>query len=482
MSSMSRNTAWSFLSIMGVQFINIITNIILARMLSPETFGILGMAIVFAGFAFLIQEAGLNSYLIYKKEQNEDAVSLTFWLNIILSIFIAGLLFVGADTISQFYGDNQVIIIIQFICIGILIGSIGSTHRALLMKNNQFKDLTKIDIIAEIVSSIAAIVLAMYINGLLAVSAKYVFRPVVQSILIFKYYRYPIKFRISLGELKHLVYYSSSILGSQFFMYLNNNVDFFLVGRFLGDRLLGIYTLAFQWGALARYYLSNAVARVLFPEVSKQQDDLNKLKLMYLSVISKMAFITLPICIGLALTSHEFIYVLYGEKWLGVVPVLQTLLVAGGLSSISVIGNPVLRGIGRPDLEMKLSIASFLLFTSLVLVGVRYNLIIVALAELCRVIIIEGIRIYLIKKNVGIKSSLIFKCLLPTIRSLMVMIIVLLGFNMIKFEFNIILIFVIKVIVGIASYVFGSFVFNRKEATWIISYVKNRNKNTKQIA
>lgn len=226
MSSMSRNTAWSFLSIMGVQFINIITNIILARMLSPETFGILGMAIVFAGFAFLIQEAGLNSYLIYKKEQNEDAVSLTFWLNIILSIFIAGLLFVGADTISQFYGDNQVIIIIQFICIGILIGSIGSTHRALLMKNNQFKDLTKIDIIAEIVSSIAAIVLAMYINGLLAVSAKYVFRPVVQSILIFKYYRYPIKFRISLGELKHLVYYSSSILGSQFFMYLNNNVDF----------------------------------------------------------------------------------------------------------------------------------------------------------------------------------------------------------------------------------------------------------------
>lgn len=134
------------------------------------------------------------------------------------------------------------------------------------------------------------------------------------------------------------------------------------MGRFLGDRLLGIYTLAFQWGALARYYLSNAVARVLFPEVSKQQDDLNKLKLMYLSVISKMAFITLPICIGLALTSHEFIYVLYGEKWLGVVPVLQTLLVAGGLSSISVIGNPVLRGIGRPDSgnETKHSFVSFI--------------------------------------------------------------------------------------------------------------------------
>lgn len=478
MSSMSRNTVWSFLSIMGVQFINIMTNVVLARILSPETFGILGMAIVFAGFAFLIQEAGLNSYLIYKKGENGDAVSITFWLNIILSIFIAGVLFVGADTISEFYGDTQVIIIIQFICIGILVGSIGSTHRALLMKNNQFKDLTKIDIIAEIVSSIAAIILAVYINGLLAVSAKYVFRPVIQSILVFKYYRCPIKFYINLNELKQLLYYSSSILGSQFFMYLNNNVDFFLVGRFLGDKLLGIYTLAFQWGALARYYLSGAVARVLFPEVSKQQDDPNKLRAMYLNVVSKLSFITLPICIGLALTSHEFIYVLYGEKWLDVVPVLQILLVAGGLSSISVIGNPVLRGIGRPDLEMKLSIFSFLLFTSLVWIGVKYDLIIVALAELCRVIIIEGIRIFLIKKNVKIKIIVIFKCLLPTIQSLMVMIIILLGFNMISFEFNIILIFLLKIITGVVAYVFGSVVFNKKETNWILSYVKNK----KQVA
>src|SRR6478735_1831339 len=108
-SSMSRNTIWSFLSIVGVQFINIMTNVALARILSPETFGILGMAIVFAGFAFVVQEAGLNSYLIFKKGDIQKVVSTTFWLNIIFSIVIAGALYFSSGAIADFYRDTHVI-------------------------------------------------------------------------------------------------------------------------------------------------------------------------------------------------------------------------------------------------------------------------------------------------------------------------------------------------------------------------------------
>lgn len=474
MSSMSRNTIWSFLSIVGVQFINILTNVVLARILIPETFGILGMAIVFAGFAFVVQEAGLNSYLIFKKGEINKVVSTTFWLNILFSIVIAGALYFNAGLIAAFYRDDQVITIIQFICIGILVGSIGSTHRALLMKNNQFKDLTKIDIIAEVTSSIAAIILALYVNGLLAVSAKYVFRPFIQSLLVFKYSRFPIKFAIYLSELKELVLYSSSVLGSQLFMYMNNNVDFFLVGRFLGDKMLGLYTLAFQWGALARYYLSGAVMRVLFPEVSKQQNDITNLKGMYLNVVSKLSFITLPICIGLALVSHEFIYVLYGNQWLEVVPVLQLLLIAGGLSSVTVIGGPVLRGIGRPDLEMKLSIFSFVSFTAFVLIGIRYGLLAVAVAELCRVFVVEGLRLFLVRKYVGVPTLQIFKQLLPTMQALVVMAILVWGVSFIPLHINIVLLFTLKIVTGAIGYVLGSIIFNKKQTKWILNYTNKK--------
>ncbi|WP_154989389.1 lipopolysaccharide biosynthesis protein [Priestia megaterium] len=478
MSSLSKNAIWSFLSIIGVQIINILTNVVLARILSPETFGILGMALVFAGFAFVIQEAGLNSYLIYKKGEVNKVVSTTFLLNIIFSVLIVGLLHFSSSSIAEFYHDKRVITILNFISIGILVGAIGSTHRALLMKNNQFKDITKIDIVAEVVSSTAAIILAVYVDGLLAVSAKYLFRPLIQSLLVFKYTRYPIKIAVYFDELKELSLYSFSVLGSQLFMYMNNNVDFFLVGRFLGDKLLGIYTLAFQWGALARYYLSGAVMRVVFPEVSRKQENVDELKNMYLNVISKLSFITLPICVGLALVSHEFIYVLYGEKWLGVVPILQILLIAGSISSVSVIGGPVLRGIGRPDLEMKISILSFFSFTFMVWTGVKNGLVFVAFAELLRVLVIESIRLLLIKKYLGVPINKIFKSLMPALKALSLMIVLLSLMKFIPFEINIIILLIIKIIIGALAYVVGSFLFNKKQTKWAINYINKK----KQVA
>lgn len=214
--------------------------------------------------------------------------------------------------------------------------------------------------------------------------------------------------------------------------------------------------------------------RVVFPEVSRQQDDPSKLKDMYLNVVSKLAFITLPICFGLALVAYEFIYVLYGEKWMDVVPVLQLLLIAGGISSISVVGGPVLRGIGRPDLEMKLSVFSFVSFTALVLIGVKHGLLAVAIAECCRVVLVETTRLWLIRKHLGVSVRAVCKQLLPTVQSLVLMIIVLYGMNLLEIEINVLILFVLKIAIGAAAYIAGSFIFNKSQSQWILNYVKKK--------
>ena len=104
--------------------------------------------------------------------------------------------------------------------------------------------------IAEIVSSICAVIFAIYIDGILAVSTKYIMRPMIQSILSLIYKPLSIKnlFAVDLNESKKIISYSSNVLGSQLFMYANNNIDYFLVGTYLGKIQLGLYTLAFQWG------------------------------------------------------------------------------------------------------------------------------------------------------------------------------------------------------------------------------------------
>ncbi|WP_252183542.1 lipopolysaccharide biosynthesis protein [Rossellomorea vietnamensis] len=474
--SFYKNTIWSLLSIVGVQFINIVTNIVLARLLSPEYFGVLGMAMVFAGIAFVIQEAGLNSYLIYTTKLSKKIINATLLLNLILSILIAILIWVLSPLISNIFESNQVELVLKYVCLGIIISSFGSTSRALLMRERQFKIITLVDITAEIISSIFAILFAIYIDGILAISTKYIFRPSIQSILSFIIK--PISFKdliyIDKDATRDILTYSTSVLGSQMFMYANNNIDYFLVGKLLGKTQLGLYTIAFQWGSIARYYLASAVMRVLFPETSRWQDDISKVKDIYLDSISKLSLITLPICIGLALVSYEFIFILYGESWIEVYPVLQILLIAGGLASITVIGGPVLRGIGKPNIEMILSVISFVTYGILLLIFIKYGLTAVAFAELVRVLIVESARLLFLKKYLKIKAREIYTKLAPSLKSVMIMTFGVSAFGYIVDLENIYINFLIKILLGIIIYAGSVFYLDRHELKTILFKIKKR--------
>lgn len=482
--SVYKNTMWSFLSIVGVQIINILTNIILARVLAPEYFGVLGMAMVFAGIAFVIQEAGLSSYLIYNKSNSNKLIYSTFWMNVLISAILTVLIWGMSPHIANLYKSDQVEEVLKYVCIGIGLGAFGSTSRALLMKENNFKKITVIDLIAEIVSSICAVIFAIYIDGILAVSTKYIMRPMIQSILSLIYKPLSIKtlFAIDLNESKKIISYSSNVLGSQLFMYANNNIDYFLVGTYLGKIQLGLYTLAFQWGSIARYYLSSAIMRVMFPEVSKLQHNLVKVKNMYLDIISKLALITLPLCIGLALVSYEFIYILYGQNWLETVRVLQVLLVAGGIASITVVGGPVLRGIGKPQVEMKISILSFCSFSLLLMIFIRYGLVAVAYTELLRVLIVESIRVLALKKYLKIEIGELVRKLMPTVKALLIMVLVIVIFDYLIVIPNVYISFISKILLGMISYGGGIYIFNKNEIEGLLHKIKFKGvKNEKNI-
>jgi len=469
--SIYKKTMWSFLSIVGVQVINIIANIFLARILVPEYFGILGMAIVFAGLAFVIQDSGFSAYLIYTKNKTKTLIQTTLLINIFFSLLLAILIYVLSPSIAIFYNSPEVETVIKYISIGIVFGSIGTTSKALLMREGKFNKVTLIDIFSEIISSVSAIIIALYFDGLLAISLKYILRPTFQS--IFSIIIEPISLKnvvFDIKEITSLVLFNYKVLGSQIFMYINNNIDYLIVGKNLGNYTLGLYTVAFQWGSIARYYISNAVMRVLFPETSRLENDLEKVRGLFYNVVSKLAMITLPVCFGLSMVSKEFIHIVYGNEWLGVVDPLRILLIAGGIASITVIGGPMLRGIGRPQIEMYISIISCVFFSVLLIIFVKYGLKVVAYVELFRVIIIESLRIVLLRKYLEIKIRKVWKLLLPTLLSLFIMIVAIITFHhLFKDIINIYLLFLLKINIGIFSYLFTSYFVNNKEMKFLIN-------------
>lgn len=451
-------------------------------MVSPEIFGIAGMALVFVGFTYVIQEAGLSSTIIQKPKINHTIVATTFSLNIILSIILVIVIYLSASSIAAFYQQPEVEILLNYAGIGVFVGSLGITQRALLTRERKFKILTKVDLIAELVTSVVSVLLAVLNYPLLAISLSMLFRPAVQSLcLILVTAKRRIIGKPNFKILREILPYSSNVLGVRVVNFIRNHVDYLLIGKLLGSASLGIYTIAFQWSTVARFYFSQSIAKVAFPEVSRNQHDIDKVREIYLNLVRKISFVTFPFCLGLVLVASEFIHVFYGEKWMETVPALQILMIAGMISSIGTIVGAFFKGLGRPDIELKLNIFSLISFTILIYIGSFYGIIGVAVAVLINTITFNTFMTLKICSHLNLKLKVYVESLYSSGLSvfIMVAIVYLTRVNFMNDSSSLISLVILS-LTGVFVYSISSYYFNKDMMKWImqkldkISYLKWR--------
>ncbi|MGM0838453.1 MAG: lipopolysaccharide biosynthesis protein [Bacillota bacterium] len=472
--SFVQNSIWSFINVFGAQILGLIANIILARLLYPEIFGVLGMAMAFAGLMLVFQEAGLSSYIIYKKYINDSIISNSFYINIVISLLLCFLLLMISSDIGYFYGIEEVGIVIIYIAIGMAFGSFGITSRALLTKARNFKALAKIDLISELIASILAIIFAIYSLELLAITSRLVIKPLIQSLILIwiqKIKLLPLNF----GVIKEILPFSSKFLGSQLLIYINNNIDYFLIGKLLGSRNLGIYTVSYQWSVMPRFYISGAINKVAFPEISENNQDIHKVKEIYINIIQWLSFLTFPACTGLIVIASDFILVLYGNKWIDSAMVLQILLISGMITSVGTIGGSVINGLGKPIIEMYFNFVSILVLITCLIIGSNYGLIGIAIAILIRSMILEFVKQFIINKLINISfNKFIKEAILVNLFSALIMMIVLFIFKSYLEDINIYMKLLILVISGFFIYFLISLGVNKTFRKYILSKINSK--------
>ncbi|MEC0016669.1 lipopolysaccharide biosynthesis protein [Bacillus anthracis] len=466
-----KNSLWSILNIIGVQLVGLIVNVILARLLYPEIFGILGMAYVFAGFIIVFQDAGLSSYLIFKSAIDKRLINTTFVLNIFTSFLLALFLLLSSDLVGGFYNEILVGKVIGVLSLGVAIGGLGITSRALLIREKKFKVLTIIDIISEVSSSVVAIVLAICHQDIWAVTSRLVIKPMFQTVILLLLYGKQVIGKPSYQYIFEIIPYSSKFLGSQMFIYLNNNVDYLLIGKFLGSKSLGLYTMAYQWSVVARQYISGAINRVVFPEVASLQSDVEKVRKLYLTVISKVAFFTFPLCAGLLVISREFIMFVYGDKWIEAVFPLQILLIVGLVTSIGTLGGSIFNGLGKPQLEMRLNMGSFVFLTIMICILKDYGLNVLAIGILVKTIIFDYIKILLVNRQIKSNMWEFFESLKPSFLCTAIMVVFLVIFKGLVSLENTSMLF-LQICIGILIYFISTLIFNKE----IILFLRKRQK------
>lgn len=327
---------WSGVQRFGTMGIAFISNIVLARLLSPDDYGCIGMLAIFITMSNTFVDGGFGSALIQKKEPTQRDYSTIFWWNLFLSIVIYGILYLGAPFVAQFYRTPLLSSVLRVQGVILIINALNIIQSNQLRKRLNFRKLAVINIISQLVGVCVAIVTAWHGWGVWALVAQQIVASSMTSILLWTLNRWLPDLVFSMESFKQLFGFGSFILCSNLINTFCNNVQGLLIGRFFTSATMGYYTQARKLEEVASHSFSTVVDQVSYPILSKFQSDNAAMQSVLYKLTTALAYVTFPLMLVLILVAEPLITLLYGDKWLPCVPYFQILCVAGIASCLQV--------------------------------------------------------------------------------------------------------------------------------------------------
>ncbi len=365
---------WSFTD----NFINLggqfIVGIILARILSPREFGLVGMLSIFIAISQTFIDSGFSNALIRKQNCTQNDYSTVFYFNLAVSIFCYSLLFIFSESISSFFKEPQLKALLRVLGIGLILNSFGIIQRTILTKNINFKTQTKVSVIATLGSSVIAITLALNGFGVWSLVALTLSRYGFISGFLWIWAKWKPSLVFRKKSFNDLFYFGSKLLISGLIETTYNNIYYLVIGKFFSALDLGYYTRADQFQSLPSGNLQSVIGRVSFPVLSNLQDDHDNLKAAFQRIIKNTMFITFILMLGMAAVARPLVIALIGDKWEPTVIYLQLLCFVGMFYPLHAINLNMLQVKGRSDLFLKIEILKKILAIPIIVLGIHYGI------------------------------------------------------------------------------------------------------------
>lgn len=378
MSSLKEKTVdgigWSFADNIVNSGISFIVGLILARLLSPSEFGILGMITVFVAISNTIIDSGFSSALIRKGLVSNTDYNTVFYFNLISGVLLYLLLFISAPVISRFFEVPLLIPITRVMGILLIINSLAIIQVTILIKKVDFRTQTKISLIASLTSGIIGILMAIRGFGVWSLVGQQISRQVFSTIFLWMFNKWRPTYEFSKESLRELFGFGSKMMLSGLIGAIYNNTFYFIIGKFYKADQLGMYTRAESFCSFFSSNLTSIVQKVTYPVLSSIQDNSEILKQVYRRVIKTTMFITFVCMFGLVVVAKPLVIILIGEKWIPSASLLQILCLAGMLYPLHAINLNMLQVKGRSDLFLKLEIAKKIVGMLPIFLGVFFGI------------------------------------------------------------------------------------------------------------
>ena len=361
---------WSALENVTRLGITFVVSIVLARLLSPEEYGLIGILTIFIAIFNAIVDSGFTNALIRKQDATDTDYSTVFYTNLVLSVVLAAVLFFCAKPISVFFERPELVSLTQVISSVVIINALSIVQRVRTTKAIDFKTQTKITFISSIGSGVIGIAMAYMGYGVWALVGQQISNQLLTTLFFWFYNKWIPKLIFSWASFKEMWAFGSKLLASGLIDTAWKEVYQVVIGKCYSPATLGLYTRAKQFADLCSSNLTSVVQRVSYPVLSSIQDDRARLKGAYQRVIKSTMLPTFVLMLGMAACAESMIYVLIGEQWLECVPMLQIICTYGMLYPLHALNLNMLQVQGRSDLFLKLEIIKKVIAVGPLLLGV----------------------------------------------------------------------------------------------------------------
>lgn len=347
---------WTMGERWSVQIIQTIVSIVLARLLEPKEFGLVGMLTIFLAVAKTILDSGFGTALIQKKNATQVDASSIFFFNIMLGFVLAGILSLFAPLIAKFYNQPILTPMVRVLSLSLIINAFTLVQTSLLTKAMDFKAQFKIQLFAIILSGLIGIIMAYKGMGVWSIVVQNVTNFLFRAIIVWIISKWRPSFEISLDSLKTMFSFGSNILLSSLIATIFYNIYDALIGKFFSATDLGFYSRAATLESAATSATSASIGHVTFPAFAPLQDDQVVLKQAYRKTIKTTMFLHSPLMVGLIAIADPLFRFLLTDKWAPSIPYFQLLCLVGLLTPLQSLNLNMLKVKGRSDLYLRLEI------------------------------------------------------------------------------------------------------------------------------
>ena len=351
---------WSGLTTTLKQVMDLTRLLVLAALLSPAEFGLMGIALVCLAALRQFTKLGVKDALIHNPEEDVSDYLDTAWLmNVVRGLALFGVLFAAAPLLADFFGEPRATPIIRAIGVVPLLFGLQNPSIVYFEKDLQLHKRFVQQVSAATAGAVVAIAIALVSPSVWALVAGTVVRQVVLLIGSYALDPYRPSFDFDEELARELFGFGKWVTGLTILVFLNNQGDDLFVGWFLPATALGLYQFAYRISNMPATQVSHVISRVVFPAYSKVQDNDQLLRDGYVRALKLVATVSFPMTVGIVLTARPFIRGLLGTKWLPAVETIQILALWGLLRALGATSSPLFKAIGRPDYSTKVSFAKF---------------------------------------------------------------------------------------------------------------------------